>query len=151
MITVLYGTESGNSEVVADAVAEVLTSQGYEPRVVGMEAIDPAEIFSLGRVVVISSTYGEGQLPETAQPFYDALAGTRPDLSSLQFFAFGLGDSSYETYNNGIKIVVDLLKQLGARQIGETGQPNYPGSGPMMLTGTNWRVTAINGRPTPAR
>lgn len=122
MITVLYGTESGNSEVVADAVAEVLTSQGYEPRVVGMEAIDPAEIFSLGRVVVISSTYGEGQLPETAQPFYDALAETRPDLSSLQFFAFGLGDSSYETYNNGIKIVVDLLKQLGARQIGETGR-----------------------------
>ena len=34
-------------------------------------------------------------------------------------------------------------------EIGETGQPNYPGSGAMTLTGTNWRVVAINGRPTP--
>lgn len=34
-------------------------------------------------------------------------------------------------------------------QIGEDGQPNYPGSGAMTLTGTNWRVVAINGRPTP--
>ena len=140
MITVLYGTESGNSEVVADAVAEVLTSQGYEPRVVGMEAIDPAEIFSLGRVVVISSTYGEGQLPETAQPFYDALAGTRPDLSSLQFFAFGLGDSSYETYNNGIKIMVDLLRELGARQIGETGRHDAATGLSLAATAVKWAM-----------
>lgn len=122
MITVLYGTESGNSEVVADAVTEVLTSQGHEPRAMGMEAIDPAELGGLGRVVVISSTYGEGQLPETAQPFYDALVAARPDLSSLQFFAFGLGDSSYETYSNGIEIMIDMLKKLGARQVGETGR-----------------------------
>ncbi len=53
-------------------------------------------------VILITSTYGEGDLPDTAIPFFDALKQQKPDLPSREFAAFGLGDGSYDTYNNGI-------------------------------------------------
>ena len=65
---------------------------------------------------------------------------------------------SDRTYPDTVQVRVDGREFRGCgapiaffSEVGETGQPNYPGSGAMMLTGTNWRVTAINGRPTPPR
>ncbi len=65
----------------------------------------------------------------------------------------GMSDRSYP---DTVQVTVDgrQFRGCGAPiaffgQVGETGQPNYPGSGAMVLTGTNWRVVAINGRPTP--
>lgn len=45
-----------------------------------------------------------------------------PDLSSVSFSAFGLGDSTYETFCNGIDVMASLMKELGATQAGETGR-----------------------------
>ena len=65
---------------------------------------------------------------------------------------------SDRTYPDSVTVRVDGREFRGCGapiaffgEVGETGQPNYPGSGAMMLTGTNWRVTAINGRQTPPR
>ena len=63
---------------------------------------------------------------------------------------------SDQTYPDSVQVRVDGREFRGCgapiaffSEIGETGQPNYPGSGAITLTGTNWRVVAINGRPTP--
>jgi heat shock protein HslJ len=63
---------------------------------------------------------------------------------------------SDRTYPDSVQLRVDGREYRGCgapiaffSEVGETGQPNYPGPGAMILTGTNWRVTAINGRPTP--
>ena len=63
---------------------------------------------------------------------------------------------SDRTYPDSVTVRVDGREFRGCgapitffSQVGENGQPNYPGSGTMILTGTNWRVTSINGRPTP--
>jgi uncharacterized membrane protein/heat shock protein HslJ len=63
---------------------------------------------------------------------------------------------SDRTYPDSVQVRVDGREFRGCGapitffgEVGETGQPNYPGSGAMTLTGTNWRVVAINGRPTP--
>ncbi len=122
MITVLFGTESGNSEMAADDVAEFIRNAGGDAKVIPMEDFDIAMLPRLGLAIVITSTYGEGELPETTQPFYNALAAQKPDLSALKFGAFGLGDSTYETYGNGIDMVSSLLRALGAVQLGEAGR-----------------------------
>jgi MioC protein len=122
LIRILFGTESGNSEMAADDVAEYINEFGDEAQVVPMEKYDVTGLADEGFVIVITSTYGEGELPETTAPFYAALESAQPDLSRLKFAAFGLGDSTYDTYGNGIDVVSGLLEGLGATRIGETGR-----------------------------
>jgi len=67
----------------------------------------------------------------------------------------GMSDRSYP---DTVQVRVDGREYRGCGapiaffgEVGETGQPNYPGAGAVTLTGTNWRVVTINGRPTPPR
>ncbi|MFF3573386.1 flavodoxin domain-containing protein [Nocardia jiangxiensis] len=121
-ITILYGTETGNSEMAADDIAEALGDAGVDVDIVAMDEYKVADLANETVVVLITSTYGEGELPETTAPFHGALTEAEPDLSGLRFAAFGLGDSTFETYNNAIVTLVRAATELGATQIGETGK-----------------------------
>jgi MioC protein len=121
-IRILFGTESGNSEMAADDIAEYINESGGEAQVIPMEKYDVSELADEGFVIVITSTYGEGELPETTAPFYAALESLRPTLDRLKFAAFGLGDSTYDTYGNGIDVVSNMLTELGATRTGEIGR-----------------------------
>ncbi len=119
---ILFGTESGNAEMVADDVQAALENLGLNSDVRSMDDVAPEELPRHDTLIVITSTYGdEGDLPETAEPLYAGLTEQRPDLSGAKFYAFGLGDSSYSTYNRGIRLMSTILTELGASQIGETG------------------------------
>lgn len=121
MLTILYGTESGNAEMAAEDMANVLNLTGKETRVISMEDYTPSDLQSEEHVIFMTSTYGEGELPLTSAPFYSKLKELNLDLSGLKFSAFGLGDSTYEHFNGAIHTFVELLKELGAEQVGETG------------------------------
>jgi len=118
---ILFGTESGNAELVADDIADAFEAAGIDTEIVPMEDYDVDELAGESTVVVITSTYGEGELPATTAPFVETLRSTAPDLSGVRFAAFGLGDSSYDTYNKAIGIVAAEFAGLGATQMGETG------------------------------
>jgi MioC protein len=120
-VAILFGTETGNAEMVADELLTALDPFGFTGEVHSMGDY-PVENLCGQLVILITSTYGEGDLPDTAIPFFDALKERKPDLSSTRFAAFGLGDSSYDTYNNGISTLIDAVVDLGATQIGETGR-----------------------------
>lgn len=120
-VHVLFGTESGNSEMVAEELATALDEAGIKTRVAEMSEVGAGELASVPLAIFVTSTYGEGELPESAAPFHADLETSRPDLSHLRFGAFGLGDSTYETYNNGVAVLRDTLVALGAVQVGGTG------------------------------
>ncbi|WP_083211275.1 cytochrome P450 [Mycolicibacterium porcinum] len=122
VIHVWYGTESGNSEMVGDGIVDALKQAGFETRLDELTQLSVDDVIGAELAVLITSTYGEGGLPATTEPFYHALVSERPDLSGLRFAAFGLGDSSYENYNNAIRTMSNLLVDLGATQIGSTGR-----------------------------
>lgn len=135
---VLFGTESGNAEMIADDITAALTDADYTAQAVDMADFPVARLVEHGLVVLVSSTYGEGELPETAAPFHDALNETAPDLSATRFAAFGLGDSTYETFNAGIATLVRSISQLGATQIGTTGQHDAAGGTAPTDAATAW-------------
>lgn len=143
-IKILFGTESGNAELVADDIADAFTGAGVDAEVVAMEDFDVAELPDEGTVVVITSTYGEGELPATTQPFQDHLLAEKPDLSGLRFAAFGLGDSSYETYNNAIGIITRDLAALGAVQLGDTGRHDAVSGDSFTDVATAWAKTILD-------
>ena len=119
-IQVLYGTETGNAEMVADDIVDALSAD------VSIESTDMSK-FSVTDLspdvfyFIVCSTYGDGELPHSAQPFFEALDREQPNLCGLKFALFGLGDSFYETFNRGSEIVAQTLTRLGAKQVGERG------------------------------
>lgn len=119
--TILFGTETGNAEMVAEDLGEALQGE-LDVVVRDMSGFTVDEFAADTFYLVVCSTYGDGELPGSAQPLFDALDGERPGLSGVRFAAFGLGDSFYATFNNGSQIIADKLIELGASQVGERGQ-----------------------------
>mgnify|MGYP001131187168 CR=1 FL=1 len=116
-IVILFGSELGTSESVAQALAEALSAHPVSVR--DMFDADPADLDVADFHLVVCSTYGDGELPTGAEPFFDALEVARPDLTGLRFAVFGLGDSVYgDTFNRGGEIAAENLTRLGAVQVG---------------------------------
>lgn len=143
-IQILFGTESGNAEMVADDIADALVDRGLEHEVHSMDSYDVDQLTSVDIAIFITSTYGEGELPMTTAPFHDALVATRPDLGSLRFAAFGLGDRVYETYNNAISILAKTLTELGATQICEIGRHDASGAETYTESALAWLNAALD-------
>lgn len=116
---ILYGTETGTAELVADAIADVLAAD-FDPSVYDMADYAAEDLDTDDFLVIVCSTYGEGELPSGALPFADELDEEKPDLTGQRFAVFGMGDSVYDdTYNRGGEIMAEMLTKLGAAQVGE--------------------------------
>ena len=97
-VFIATGTQTGNSEMVADHVAEVLTVHGFTPTVKSMLELELQDLVTVSQFIVVTSTYGEGALPDTAQEFYDTLVEEHPDLSHMAYGIIALGDTDYEEF-----------------------------------------------------
>jgi MioC protein len=121
-INILYGTESGGGELTAEDIAESLSAQ-YEMNIQNMSETDVRLLDKDAFYIMICSTYGEGELPYSAQPFHAALLSEKPDLAGLRYAMFGRGDSAYlKTYSRGSEIIDETLQSLGATRVGEYGR-----------------------------
>ena len=94
-IPVLYGTETGNAEYCADILADRLRDEGFTAKSIDMEDFDPASLPSERMVVVITSTYGNGDAPSNAEELLEHLQTEDINLSHLRFAVCGLGDTSF--------------------------------------------------------
>jgi MioC protein len=119
-LKILVGTMTGTAELVAEEVAEVLEGLGWEAEILMMDRLGP-EVLHDGQIVLIcTSTYGQGDVPDNGQSFIQSLRETRPDLSSLHYGLIALGDMTYaQTFCEGGKQVDRLLEELGAKRMGE--------------------------------
>lgn len=121
--TVLYGTESGNSELIADDLAAKLREEHDDVEVSDLQNVDPAALDVERFTIIVCSTHGEGDLPNTAIPFAEAFDAALPDLTGLRYAMFGLGDTFYEeTYSQGSEHLDRRFAQQGAVRVGEYGR-----------------------------
>lgn len=121
-IVILYGTESGTSEFVSEDLAERLDELG-DVTVSDLAEYSVGELSTERFYVVVCATHGEGDLPESAQPFLDALVADTPDLRGFRYAMFGMGDSSYEdSYSLGSEKIDSKFRELGGTRVGEYGR-----------------------------
>lgn len=119
-LTVLYGTESGNSEGLADQTVKAAKVSGFKAKAVNMADIKVAKLKDFENLLVIVSTWGEGDPPETATDFYEAFMGDKaPKLPNTRFSVLGLGDTSYEEFCKMGKDFDARLEALGAKRISD--------------------------------
>ncbi len=120
-VVVLYGTETGTSEFAAYDVADEIGR--HEVVVEDLAECDVGCLSPDALYLVLCSTYGDGELPASAQPFVAALQQDRPDLAGVRYAMFGLGDTAYpDLYCRGSEIVDSILTELGAERFGDYGR-----------------------------
>ena len=124
-ISILYGTETGNAEMLAEDIQSALSDshQTTCTNLADTRTLDPDAFH-----VIVCSTYGDGELPMSAQPFAEFLEKETPDLSNIRFAIFGLGDEEYaETFTHGSLKLAQILTAQGAIQVGERMTHNASG------------------------
>lgn len=127
-VTILVGTMTGNAELVASAVRDVLAGAGHAAEILPMDSLRPDVFGRAGIFLICTSTYGQGDVPDNARDLYEALQSERPDLGQVRYGVISLGDSTYQdTFNNGGKLFDTLLAGLGAGRIGDRMEHNASG------------------------
>ncbi|MEL7205989.1 MAG: sulfite reductase subunit alpha [Pseudomonadota bacterium] len=117
-LDILFGTQTGTAESLAEDAAELARAKGYSPRVAELDEIEMDHLATMEDVLVVVSTYGEGEMPDNAELFWDALtSSTAPRLEQLNFGVLALGDTSYEHFCQAGKLIDMRLEQLGAKRM----------------------------------
>ncbi len=117
-LTILFGSESGNAEGLADRLKASAAQAGFAPKVVDMADAKLADLPKVENLFVLVSTWGEGEPPSRAEDFYDAImAEGAPKLDGINYSVLGLGDSSYAQFNEMGKQFDKRLAALGANRI----------------------------------
>ena len=116
-LTVLYGTESGNSEALAALTVKSAKKRGFKPVMKNMSEIEPADLAKVESLLVIVSTWGDGDPPETAVSFHESFMKDSIDLSKTRFSVCALGDTSYEQFCKTGKDFDARLEALGAKRV----------------------------------
>ncbi len=117
-VTIVWGSQTGTSETLAKKFSKLASKSGVDPTVVDLSSFDHAALAELKNLIIITSTYGEGDPPDNAQAFHDYLhSADVPKLDKLKYSVLSLGDSSYPDFCQcGIEFD-DKLKELGATQL----------------------------------
>ncbi|MBQ4864560.1 assimilatory sulfite reductase (NADPH) flavoprotein subunit [Pseudoalteromonas sp. MMG013] len=114
-LTILYGSQTGNAKGVATQLKEQAESRGLAVKLVSMSDYKTSALKKEKFVVVVVSTYGEGEPPEDAEALHTFIASKKaPKLDSTQIAVIGLGDSSYEFFCQTAIDFEERLVKLGA-------------------------------------
>jgi len=119
-LTIVYATESGNSERLANDAAKAARKQGLKPSVIDMADLDLATLAKAKRLIVIAATWGEGEPPARAARAYAELMGeSAPKLDGVEYSVLALGDSAYADFCTIGQKIDARLEALGGKRVAE--------------------------------
>ncbi|WP_397537741.1 assimilatory sulfite reductase (NADPH) flavoprotein subunit [Rummeliibacillus pycnus] len=116
--TVIYGSQTGNSQKLAEKLGALLEGQSVDVDISSMLDFKVKNLKKLDNLLIITSTHGEGEAPDNAMPFYEFLHSNRaPKLPDLHYAVLALGDSSYEWFCKTGADFDKRLKELEAQPL----------------------------------
>lgn len=117
-ITVVYGSETGNAQSLAEIFADRLVEHNYTVKLTAMDEIKQKEFKKVEDLFVITATHGEGDPPDNALTFHEFIHSRKaPKLENVRFSVLALGDESYEYFCQTGKDFDAKLLELGAERL----------------------------------
>ncbi|ACS86761.1 flavodoxin [Musicola paradisiaca] len=118
-IGIFVGTVYGNALLVAEEAENILREHGHEVKVFEEASLDDWMAYRNDVILVVTSTTGQGQLPESLIPLYGALRDNVGYQPEVRYGLIALGDSSYEHFCGGGRLFDAQLQEMGAKRVGE--------------------------------
>jgi sulfite reductase (NADPH) flavoprotein alpha-component len=117
-LTILYGTETGNAADLARTLETAIKEKGFACTLADMADYKVRQLGQEQDLLVVVSTYGEGDPPQPATGFFEFVEGRKaPKLDSVRFAVLALGDSTYEYYCQAGKRLDQRFEELGAQRL----------------------------------
>ncbi|MDP2274989.1 MAG: assimilatory sulfite reductase (NADPH) flavoprotein subunit [Archangium sp.] len=139
-VTILYGSQTGNSRALAERLHQQLEAAGVEARVLRTGEYPVRELAKETLLYVVISTQGDGDPPDDAKSFVDFVVGKRaPQLPQLQFGVLGLGDTSYTKFCEIGRVLDARFAALGATRVVDAGECDVD----FETVGAPWVVRAL--------
>ena len=119
-ITVVYGSETGNAQSLAEIFSDRLVEHNYTVKLTAMDEIKQKEFKKVEDLFVITATHGEGDPPDNALTFHEFIHSRKaPKLENVRFSVLALGDESYEYFCQTGKDFDAKLLELGAERLAD--------------------------------
>ena len=130
-VALIVGTVYGAAEYVGEQAQALLNELGYQTMLFTETKLDDVLRFNADIWLVISSTTGQGDIPDNLLPFYLDVQNRFPLLTGKQFAVIALGDSSYDTFCGAGEQLHALLLEIQGTELapmlridaGETLEP----------------------------
>ncbi|MEO8352793.1 MAG: sulfite reductase subunit alpha [Chthoniobacteraceae bacterium] len=117
-LVLLYGSQTGTAEGLAKKLAKQAGGRGFAPKLIGMEKFDSLDLSKEEHMLVVTSTYGDGDPPDNAQEFWSWLSSdAAPKLERISYSVLALGDTNYPAFCEFGKKCDARLEALGARRV----------------------------------
>jgi sulfite reductase (NADPH) flavoprotein alpha-component len=117
-LLILFGSQTGGAEALSGRLAKEAKKYGFNARAMSMEDHAKIDFAVESRLAIITSTYGDGELPDNAQAFWNFLKSeTAPKLEAVEFSVLALGDTNYAQFCQAGKEFDRRLEELGARRV----------------------------------
>ena len=130
-LVILFGSQTGSAEGLAKKLAKESESRGFTSKLFPLNDYEQANLAAASKVVIISSTWGDGEPPDNAVSFWNWIkADSAPRLENLNFAVLGLGDKNYSDFCGASKKFDERLAVLGAKRLTPRGECDVDYEGP---------------------
>jgi sulfite reductase (NADPH) flavoprotein alpha-component len=117
-VTIIYGSQTGNAQRLASEMKKRLEGRGFQVALSCMSDFRTNNLKKVKQLLIVVSTYGEGDPPDKAVLFHEFMHGKRaPRLEGMKFSVLSLGDQLYEHFCKTGKDFDERLAELGATRV----------------------------------
>ena len=124
-LAILFGSQTGNAEELAENTKKLADKAGLESQVFDMDGFNAANLSSHKRILIITSTWGEGEMPDNAEDLWQSVCSSSPQLDGVHYSVCAIGDTSYDEFCQAGIDWDNKLHELGASRTTDIQSVSY--------------------------